>query len=182
MLVATGLLAMMFSLLGRAGHPRLVGVFAGFLNVVLFFPSGAIYPVESFPPWLRAFARYNPETHAVNALKSILFKGVALSAVAGDLLFLAGLYGSDAGGGKPVLQADAVNPGQICVPGRVGDGPPRAGPSPLEVLAPGADCCKQGSLICYKTRQRRRECDHEKLVGKTPAMERHDRRSFYLEK
>ena len=88
-LVATGLLAMMFSLLGRAGHPRLVGVFAGFLNVVLFFPSGAIYPVESFPPWLRAFARYNPETHAVNALKSILFKGVALSAVAGDLLFLA---------------------------------------------------------------------------------------------
>jgi ABC-2 type transport system permease protein len=56
---------------------------------VLFFPSGAIYPVESFPPWLRAFARYNPETHAVNALKSILFKGVALSAVAGDLLFLA---------------------------------------------------------------------------------------------
>lgn len=87
-LVATGLLAMMFCLLGRADHPRLVGVFAGFLNVVLFFPSGAIYPVESFPQWLRAFARYNPETHAVSALKSILFKGVALSAVAGDLTFL----------------------------------------------------------------------------------------------
>jgi hypothetical protein len=38
------------SLPGPAGHPRLAGVFAGFLNVVLFFPSGAIYPVESFPP------------------------------------------------------------------------------------------------------------------------------------
>jgi hypothetical protein len=38
---------------------------------------------------LRAFARYNPETHAVNALKSIMFKGVALSAVVGDLSFLA---------------------------------------------------------------------------------------------
>ena len=34
-----------------ASHPRLVGAFAGFLNVILFFPSGAIYPIESFPPW-----------------------------------------------------------------------------------------------------------------------------------
>src|SRR5208283_5687915 len=69
---ATGLLAMTFSVLGRATHPRLVGTFAGFLNVILFFPSGAIYPIESFPGWLRTFARFNPEMHAVSALKSIL--------------------------------------------------------------------------------------------------------------
>jgi ABC-2 type transport system permease protein len=87
---ATGLLAMTFSVLGRASHPRLVGTFAGFLNVILFFPSGAIYPIESFPPWLRGFARYNPETHAVSALKSILFKGADFAAVRGDLIFLAG--------------------------------------------------------------------------------------------
>jgi ABC-type multidrug transport system permease subunit len=85
---ATGLLAMTFAVLGRASHPRLVGTLAGFLNVILFFPSGAIYPVESFPPWLRAFARYNPETYAVDALKSILFKGSALPAVRHDLMFL----------------------------------------------------------------------------------------------
>ena len=85
---ATGLLAMMFALLGRAGHPRLVGVLSGFLNVILFFPSGAIYPVESFPKWLRNFAAFNPETHAVSALKSILFKGADLAAVARDLGFL----------------------------------------------------------------------------------------------
>ncbi len=89
LLSATGLLAMTFLLLGRATHPRLVGVFAGFLNVVLFFPSGAIYPVESFPSWLGAFAAYNPETHAVYALKQILFKGANFAAVAGDLAFLA---------------------------------------------------------------------------------------------
>ena len=41
---------MTFSMLGRAGRPRLVGTFSGFLNEILFFPSGAIYPVESFPP------------------------------------------------------------------------------------------------------------------------------------
>jgi ABC-2 type transport system permease protein len=85
---ATGLLAMTFAVLGRAGHPRLVGTFAGFLNVILFFPSGAIYPVESFPRWLRSFAHYNPETHAVSALKSILFKGADLMAVRNDLSYL----------------------------------------------------------------------------------------------
>jgi ABC-2 type transport system permease protein len=85
---SAGLLAMTFSLLGRAGHPRLVGAFSGFLNVILFFPSGAIYPVESFPPWLRAFARYNPETHAVSAIKQILFKGADFTAVYSDIAFL----------------------------------------------------------------------------------------------
>jgi ABC-2 type transport system permease protein len=85
---ATGILAMTFALLARAGNPRVVGASAGFLNVILFFPSGAVYPVESFPTWLRVFARYNPETHAVSALKSILFKGADFAAVSGDLAFL----------------------------------------------------------------------------------------------
>jgi ABC-2 type transport system permease protein len=84
----TGLLAMMFVILGRAGHPRLVMSMSGFLNVILFFPSGAIYPVESFPLWLRKFALVNPETHAVSALKSILFKGADFRAIAGDVTFL----------------------------------------------------------------------------------------------
>jgi ABC-2 type transport system permease protein len=85
---ATGLLAMTFAILGRAGHPRLVGTFSGFLNVILFFPSGAIYPVESFPPWLRTFAHFNPETHSVSAIKQILFKGADFAAVSGDIMFL----------------------------------------------------------------------------------------------
>jgi ABC-2 type transport system permease protein len=85
---ATGILAMTFALLARADNPRIVGASAGFLNVILFFPSGAVYPVESFPPWLRAFAAYNPETHAVAALKSVLFKGADFGAIAGDVAFL----------------------------------------------------------------------------------------------
>lgn len=94
LVTATGIMGMTFVILGRAAHPRLVGVFAGFLNVVLFFPSGAIYPVESFPPWLRGFAAYNPETHAVSALRQILFKGADLTAVAGDLSYLALFMGA----------------------------------------------------------------------------------------
>ncbi len=79
----------MFVIMGRANHPRIVGVLAGFLNVILFFPSGALYPVESFPKWLRSFAVVNPETYAVHALKALIFKDVGLAAVSNDLLFLA---------------------------------------------------------------------------------------------
>jgi ABC-2 type transport system permease protein len=84
----TGILAMTFALLGRAENPRIVGASAGFLNVILFFPSGAVYPIESFPKWLRVFAGYNPETHAVAALKSVLFKGANFAAISSDVAFL----------------------------------------------------------------------------------------------
>lgn len=88
-LTALGLLAMMMVILGRANHPRVTGVVTGFLNVILFFPSGALYPVESFPGWLRAFARFDPETHAVAALKAILFRGGDVSAAGQHVLWLA---------------------------------------------------------------------------------------------
>jgi ABC-2 type transport system permease protein len=87
-LTALGLLSMMCIILSRVSHPRIVGLFGGFLNVIFYFPSGAVYPVESFPPWLRAFARVNPETYAVHALRSLIFKGVGFEAIRWDLGFL----------------------------------------------------------------------------------------------
>lgn len=83
-----GLLGMMFVILGRASHPRIVGVLGGFLNVIFFFPSGAIYPVESFPGWLRSFSAINPELYSVHALRAILFKNAGIAAVKWDLVFL----------------------------------------------------------------------------------------------
>jgi ABC-2 type transport system permease protein len=82
------LLSLMFVILGRVGHPRIVGILSGFLNVMLFFPSGAVYPIASFPEWLKAFAKINPEAYAVDALKSILFKNAGLATISGDLTFL----------------------------------------------------------------------------------------------
>ena len=81
---------MSMTLLGRANHPRIVGFLNGFLNIILFFPSGALYPVHSFPGWLRAFAHVNPEMHAVAALKAILFRGGDLAAASGHVVFLIG--------------------------------------------------------------------------------------------
>ncbi len=80
--------SLMFALLGRADHPRIVGVLSGFMNVILFFPSGAVYPTASLPDWLKAFAKVNPEAYAVDALKALLFKSAGLATIWGDIAFL----------------------------------------------------------------------------------------------
>ncbi len=87
-LTTLSLLSLMFVILARFDHPRIVGILSGFMNVILFFPSGAIYPISSFPPWLKAFAKVNPEAYAVHALKSILFKAGDLGSVWQDIIFL----------------------------------------------------------------------------------------------
>jgi ABC-2 type transport system permease protein len=87
-LTTLSLLSLMFVILGRFNHPRIVGILSGFMNVILFFPSGAIYPIASFPRWLKTFAKINPEAYAIAALKSILFKGTDLGTISGDILFL----------------------------------------------------------------------------------------------
>lgn len=89
-LTTLSLLSLMFVLLGRLHHPRVVGILSGFMNVILFFPSGAVYPIASFPGWLRTFAAVNPEAYAVAALKSVLFKAEGLGTIWPDLAFLLG--------------------------------------------------------------------------------------------
>jgi ABC-2 type transport system permease protein len=62
----------------------------GVLNTLLFFPSGAIYPITAFPPWLRAIAIVDPFTYAVHGLKAILIKDGGFAAIRSDILFLFG--------------------------------------------------------------------------------------------
>lgn len=57
--------------------------------MIFFFPSGAVYPIESFPDWLKAFAKVNPEAYAVHALKALILKGAGIVAIKDDLIFLA---------------------------------------------------------------------------------------------
>jgi ABC-2 type transport system permease protein len=87
-LTTLSLLSLMFVILGRFNHPRIVGILSGFMNVILFFPSGAIYPIASFPNWLKAFAKANPEAYAIAAMKSILFKGAGLGDIPAGIGFL----------------------------------------------------------------------------------------------
>jgi ABC-2 type transport system permease protein len=60
----------------------------GVLNTVLFFPSGAVYPINAFPPWMKAIAVADPFTYAVHGFKQLVLKNTGLMAIMPDLAFL----------------------------------------------------------------------------------------------
>src|SRR5579872_4317186 len=90
LIVATSIAfnGMMFLLMVRVEDPLVPRAMFGVLNTLLFFPSGAIYPVEAFPPWLRAIAVVDPFSYAVHGLKAILVKDGGFTAIRSDLFFL----------------------------------------------------------------------------------------------
>jgi len=90
MIVLTALAfnTMMFLLMVRIEDPLVPRAMFGILNTLLFFPSGSVYPVQAFPRWLRAIARVDPFTYAVDGFKCLLLKETNLSAVWGDMLYL----------------------------------------------------------------------------------------------
>ena len=78
----------MFLLVVRITDPLVPRAIFGVLNTLLFFPSGAIYPINAFPRWMKAITVVDPFTYAVHAFKSLLLKDTGLTAIAGDLAFL----------------------------------------------------------------------------------------------
>jgi ABC-2 type transport system permease protein len=87
-LTMLGFNTMMFLLMVRIEDPLVPRAMFGILNTLLFFPSGAIYPIQAFPPWLRAIAKVDPFTYAVDGFKCLLLKETTLAAVWGDMLYL----------------------------------------------------------------------------------------------
>ncbi len=85
---AFALVSMMFLIMARVSDPLMPRAIFGVLNTLLFFPSGAVYPTQAFPPWMQAIAAVNPFTYAVHALKSLLLKNTGFAAITGDLVYL----------------------------------------------------------------------------------------------
>jgi ABC-2 type transport system permease protein len=88
LLTSLALNTMMFLLMVRIEDPLVPRAMFGILNTLLFFPSGSVYPIQAFPPWLRVIARGDPFTYAVDGFKCLLLKETSLAAVWGDMLFL----------------------------------------------------------------------------------------------
>jgi len=88
-LLAVGLILFVFTLMARVSNPLMPRALFGILNVVTFFPSGALYPTESYPQWLSALSAIFPMRYAVNALRNLLLKGVGLQAVLPDFAAMA---------------------------------------------------------------------------------------------
>jgi ABC-2 type transport system permease protein len=79
---------MMFLLMVRVEDPLVPRAIFGILNTLLFFPSGAVYPIQAFPRWLRAIASVDPFTFAVHGFKSLLLKETGLLAIWPDMVYL----------------------------------------------------------------------------------------------
>jgi ABC-2 type transport system permease protein len=82
------LISLMFLLMVRVSDPLVPRAIFGVLNTLLYFPSGAVYPQQGFPGWMRAIAIADPFTYAVHAFKSLLLKNTGFAAIGGDLLYL----------------------------------------------------------------------------------------------
>ncbi|MGO8765468.1 MAG: ABC transporter permease [Limisphaerales bacterium] len=85
---ALALISMMFLIMVRVNDPLVPRAIFGVLNTVLYFPSGAVYPTQSFPAWMQAICVVDPFTYAVHGFKQLVLKNTGLTAISGDLLFL----------------------------------------------------------------------------------------------
>ncbi|MCC7126249.1 MAG: ABC transporter permease [Acidobacteria bacterium] len=85
---ALALTSMMFLLMVRVKDPLTPRAIFGVLNTLLYFPSGAVYPQQAFPGWMKAIAVVDPFTYAVHAFKSLVLKNTGFAAIGYDLGFL----------------------------------------------------------------------------------------------
>jgi len=85
---AFALVSMMFLLMVRVNDPLVPRATFGVLNTFLYFPSGAVYPTQAFPGWMRAISKIDPFTYAVHAFKCLVLKNTGFGAIGYDLLYL----------------------------------------------------------------------------------------------
>ena len=90
LLLALGLVLFMFTLMARVSNPLTPRALFGILNVLTFFPSGALYPIESYPGWLNGLSMIFPMRYAVHSLRNLLLKGVGFGAVMPDFAIMGG--------------------------------------------------------------------------------------------
>jgi ABC-2 type transport system permease protein len=88
-LVSFSLISMISFMMVRVNDPVIPRATFGLLNTLLFFPSGAMYPIYGFPQWLKVVAKVDPFSYAVHGFRAVLLKGVGISAIHSDVRFLA---------------------------------------------------------------------------------------------
>ncbi len=88
MLTSIALIGLMFFIMARISDPLVPRAIFGVLNTLLFFPSGAVYPIAGFPAWLRVMSKCDPFTYAVHGFRTLLLKNVGLAGVTTDVFAL----------------------------------------------------------------------------------------------
>ena len=89
-IASLAMISLMFLVMVRIDDPLVPRAIFGVLNMLLFFPSGAVYPVEAFPSWLRWISVIDPFTYTVHALRNLTLKDTGLPGIYMDILILSG--------------------------------------------------------------------------------------------
>ena len=92
-LTSLGLIAMMTAYAVRFSTADIYRVSSFPINLTLYYTSGAIYPLDGFPTWMKEISVINPETYAVHALRLLMYNGAGFGAVAGDFAYLGAFTG-----------------------------------------------------------------------------------------
>ena len=90
LVAALGMISFMFLVMVRVDDPVVPRAIFGVLNTLLFFPSGAVYPIEAFPRWLRWFSVVDPFTYTVDALHNLTIKSTGFEGIYKDVVILLG--------------------------------------------------------------------------------------------
>jgi ABC-2 type transport system permease protein len=90
LVASIAMISFMFLVMVRVDDPLVPRAIFGVLNTLLFFPSGAVYPVEAFPKWLRWISIIDPFTYTVHALRNLTIKNTGIDGIYMDVLVLVG--------------------------------------------------------------------------------------------
>ena len=90
LVASVAMISFMFLLMVRVDDPLVPRAIFGVLNTLLFFPSGAVYPIEAFPWWLRWIAVIDPFTYTVHALRNLTLKSTGIEGIYKDVIILIG--------------------------------------------------------------------------------------------
>jgi ABC-2 type transport system permease protein len=75
LLITFGLVSIGLTIASFMGSLESFGAIQSFINLPLFFLSGALFQIQSLPDWMQAIAKLNPLTYGVDALRAIILGG-----------------------------------------------------------------------------------------------------------
>lgn len=90
LVASIAMISFMFLVMVRVDDPLVPRAIFGVLNTLLFFPSGAVYPIQGFPKWLSWIATIDPFTYTVHALQNLTLKSTGIEGIYKDVLVLIG--------------------------------------------------------------------------------------------
>jgi ABC-2 type transport system permease protein len=75
LIITFGLVSIGLTIASLMGSLESFGAIQSFINLPLFFLSGALFQVQSLPDWMQTISKANPLTYGVDALRSIILGG-----------------------------------------------------------------------------------------------------------